>query len=132
MSFNENIIEWVEEFLLEAPAAFPYEIQAGELRETGIDGSDRFVCFYRDGGRQTGPANKFPRVKLWIYSEREAELVDGAISRTGDLAEALDAYATKLPTMCAFISTRVLGGIIGPKFTENGRAAYGLTVEFII
>ena len=127
MSFQSRMLAWLDG----CPELEQFVRQAGELRETGADAGDMFACFYRDGGRQTGPVNAFPRVKIWLYGKHESELIDGHLDEMGDAADALFKYATDPMEVCGFVSAKVLGGIIGPKFTENGRATYGMTVEFI-
>lgn len=127
MSFQSKLIAW----LSACPELDGFIQQAGELRETGADDDDSFVCFYRDGGRQTGPVNSFPRVKIWLYGNRDSETIDGHLDYLADTVDSLFNYATEPMQVCGFISARVLGGIIGPKFTDNGRATYGMTVEFI-
>lgn len=127
MTFDEKIIEWIGE----CAALDKFTPQLGELRENGMDGKEFFVCFYRDGGRQTGPSNAFPRVKFWLYGPHDSETTRDAMSDVGEAADKLFDYATGPMQTCGFISSKILGGIIGPKFTENGRTVYGLTVEFI-
>lgn len=127
MTFEEKITTWIAAL----PALDGFIPQVGALRETGSDPGESFICFYRDGGRQTGPDNAFPRVKFWLYSQQEAELISNRLSEMGEAIDSLFNYATAPLVTCGFISSKVLGGIIGPKLTENGRATYGLTVEFI-
>ena len=112
-----------------------FEQMVGGWREDDLaedDDKKCFVSFYYDGGRQRTPITKQPRIMIWLVSERNADRTTGRLEKFSDIVNDFDDFANELPTICGLVSTRTIGGIIGPKATDNGRTAYGLTVELIV
>lgn len=131
MNLNKIIFDWIRT----APVVGGFEQMVGGWREDDLADDDDekcFVAFQYDGGRQRTAITKQPRIMIWLVSERNADRKRNRLEEFGGVANDFDDFANELPTICGLVSTRTIGGIIGPKATDNGRTAYGLTVELIV
>lgn len=127
MNATQGLIDWLQGF---EPFA-KYQPARGMFDETESDAQTRFLSIILDGGRNPGPIEDYQNVMLVWTGQRDAASVEGGLIDPEDDARAFQSYARENYKKSCFARVKFIGGIIGPKFTEQGRPCYMMNLELI-
>lgn len=127
MNITQGLIDWLADF---EPFA-KYQAARGMFDETEADAQTRFLSIVLDGGRNPGPIENYSMVMLIWSGQRDAASVEGGLIEPESDAFAFQQYARDNYKKSCFARVKFIGGIIGPKFTEQGRPCYMMNLELI-
>ena len=127
MNITQGLIDWLQDF---EPFA-KYSPARGMFDETDSDADTRFLSIILDGGRNPGPIEDYTNVMLIWSGPRDAGGLPGGLIEPEQDATDFRQFARDNYKSSCFARVKFIGGIIGPKFTEQGRPCYMMNLELI-
>ena len=128
MSPIEEVLAWVQA----VPEFADYVPSRGAWTDSPTLDSQRILSLVAESGGTPGVIERYPRIRVLVVGKRDERSVAGAVAELNNHAEILAQRVFAEYKSGCLTQIRMIGDIIGPGYTVEGRPWFELNFELTV